>query len=299
MQIVSFSHGGPGEQLKAGFAEGDAVVASSEIGCPDTVRELLAEHRDLIPVMERARSTLASGRGIDIATVRLGPPVPDPEKILCIGLNYLEHAQEAAEAVTQFPPIFAKFRNSLIGATDEIVMPGISTDIDYEAELAIVIGSRCKAVPVDEALDHVAGYAVFNDVSARDLQFRSNQWTAGKVLDTFGPMGPGITPKQEIPDVQALRIIGRVNGMTVQDSNTAKMIWPVAETVAYLSGLLTLEPGDIIATGTPAGVGLVRVPPLWLKPDDVVEIEIEGLGMLRNRVVAAAGRLELDAVTQH
>lgn len=289
MQIVSFRHGEPGDRLRAGFAEGGLVVSSLSIGYPDTVRELLTEHRDLGPATERARTALLSGQGVDIATVHLGPPVPDPEKILCIGLNYLEHADEASEAVTEFPPVFAKFRNSLIGATDEIVMPGISTEIDYEAELAIIIGRRCKDVPVDEALDHVAGYSVFNDVSARDLQFRSNQWTAGKILDTFGPMGPGITPKQEVPDVQALRIVGRVNGVTVQDSNTSKMIWPVAETVAYLSGLLTLEPGDIIATGTPAGVGLVRVPPLWLKPDDVVEIEIEGLGMLRNRVGAATG----------
>ncbi|MFG1646315.1 fumarylacetoacetate hydrolase family protein [Amycolatopsis sp. NPDC049252] len=290
MQIVSFRRDDPGDRLKAGFAEGGVVVASAEIGYPDTVRELLTEHRDLVPAMEQARAALSSGRGVDIATVRLGPPVPDPEKILCIGLNYLEHADEAATAVTDFPAVFAKFRNSLIGATDEIVMPGISTDIDYEAELAIVIGSRAKDLSVDQALDHVAGYSVFNDVSARDIQFRSNQWTAGKILDTFAPMGPGITPRQEIADVQALGIVGRVNGMTVQDSNTAKMIWPVAETVAYLSGILTLEPGDIIATGTPAGVGLVRVPPLWLKPDDVVEIEIEGLGMLRNRV-AAAGAL--------
>jgi acylpyruvate hydrolase len=290
MQIVSFRPAGSTEPLRAGFSAGGSVVASSDLGYPDTVRELLTHHsHELGTVLDKARSVLSSGeRTIDMATVHLGPAVPDPDKILCMGLNYLEHAEEASAAVTEFPPVFAKFRNSLIGAADTIVMPGVSTDIDYEAELAIVIGTRCKSVSVEEALDFVAGYAVFNDVSARDIQFRTHQWTSGKMLDTFGPLGPGITPKEEIGDVQALRIQARVNGVTVQDSNTSKMIWPVAETISYLSQIITLEPGDIIATGTPAGVGLVQEPPLWLKPGDVVEIEIEGLGVLRNSVSSSA-----------
>ncbi|ALV39975.1 hypothetical protein AU252_01335 [Pseudarthrobacter sulfonivorans] len=288
MQIVSFRPNGSTEPLRAGFSDNGSVIASSDLGYPDTVRELLTHHsHELTTVLDKARAALATGESAtDLAAVHLGPPVPDPDKILCMGLNYLEHIEEASAAVTEFPPVFAKFRNSLIGAADTILMPGISTDIDYEAELAIVIGTRCKNVTVEDALDHVAGYAVFNDVSARDIQFRSHQWTSGKMLDTFGPMGPGITPKEEISDVQALRIQARVNGVTVQDSNTSKMIWPVAETISYLSAIITLEPGDIIATGTPAGVGLAQDPPLWLKANDIVEIEIEGLGLLHNNVKA-------------
>jgi 2-keto-4-pentenoate hydratase/2-oxohepta-3-ene-1,7-dioic acid hydratase in catechol pathway len=288
MQIVSFRGRESTGRLRAGFEEGGFVVASSDLGFPDTVRELLAQHRDLSPVLGQACDVLAAGGGIELSSLHLGPPVPDPDKILCIGLNYAEHIEEASQATTKFPPVFAKFRNSLIGATDTIVIPSVSTSIDYEAELAIVIGARCKDVPVEDALEYVAGYSVFNDVSARDLQFQTPQWTTGKILDTFGPMGPGITPRDDVPDVQSLRILTRINGRTVQDSNTSKMIWPVAETVSYFSQILTLEPGDIIATGTPAGVGLVQVPPLWLKPDDVVETEIERLGMLRNPVKAYA-----------
>jgi len=291
MQIVSFRPAGSDGSHRAGFSDGTSIVASTDIGYPESVKDLLNENPDLTAALDKARAALAAGEGlVDAASVHLGPAVPDPDKILCIGLNYHAHAAEADKEVEEFPPLFAKFKNSLVGPTDDIVMPGVSTEVDYEVELAVVIGARCKNVSVAEALDYVAGYSVFNDISARDLQVRSSQWTTGKMLDTFGPLGPGVTPRQEIEDVQSLRIRTRVNGTTLQDSNTADMIWPVAEMVSYLSEILTLEPGDVIATGTPEGVGLVRKPPIWLKAGDVVETEIETLGLLRNPVVEAAAR---------
>ena len=289
MQIVSFRPLGSLVAVRAGFSDGTRVVAADELGYPDSVRQLLAEYGAELPtVIQAARAFLATAPASShaLADVQLGPAIPDPDKIICIGLNYREHAEESNLAVGEFPPIFAKFRNSLVGPADDIRLPGISTDIDYEVELAVVIGRPCKNVTVEDALDHVAGYAVFNDVSARDLQMRNSQWTPGKMLDTFGPLGPGITIREDVPDVQDLRISTRVNGVRVQDGTTSQMIWPVAETIAYLSAILTLEPGDVIATGTPSGVGFARVPPLWLRAGDVVEVEVESLGVLRNAVAA-------------
>jgi len=216
--------------------------------------------------------------------VRLGPPIPDPEKIICLGLNYRSHAEEAGLSVPKVPILFAKYRNALTGPTSPIILPGISEEIDYEGELAVVVGKQCKNVAVEEALDYVAGYMAFNDVSARDLQMRTGQWLSGKTLDTFAPCGPALVIN-EISDPQDLDISTRVNGQTLQQSNTRNMIFSVAETLAYISQLMTLEPGDIIATGTPEGVGFKRNPPIFLRHGDVVEVEIEGIGALRNPVV--------------
>ena len=218
--------------------------------------------------------------------LELGPPVPDPDKMICIGLNYTEHAAEASLQAPTIPILFAKFRNSLIGPRDAIVLPRVSTEIDYEGELAVVIGTRCKEVAEAEALAYVAGYAAFNDVSARDVQMQTSQWMAGKALDTFGPMGPGIVPASEIPDPQTLSLTTRVNGTTLQQGHTSEMIFTVARLIAHISALMTLEPGDIIATGTPAGVGFKRQPPVFLQAGDVVEVEIERIGVIRNPVVA-------------
>jgi 2-keto-4-pentenoate hydratase/2-oxohepta-3-ene-1,7-dioic acid hydratase in catechol pathway len=220
-----------------------------------------------------------------LAGVRLGPPILDPEKIICLGLNYQEHAAEAHLETPVAPMLFAKFRNSLIGPTDSIVLPRISTQIDYEGELAVVIGRTCKEVAVRDALDYVAGVMAFNDVSARDLQMQTSQWMAGKALDTFAPCGPALVLLDEIPEIQNLTLTTRVNDMVVQQANTSAMIFPVRETVSFLSRLMTLQPGDIIATGTPAGVGFQRQPPFYLQAGDVVEVEIERIGMIRNRVV--------------
>jgi acylpyruvate hydrolase len=183
---------------------------------------------------------------------------------------------------------FAKYPNSLVGPTDDIVPPPTTDQVDYEAELAVVIGKRGRNIEVEDALDHVAGAMAFNDVSARDLQLANNLWTGGKAIDTFGPCGPALVLRDDIDDLQALPVRTRVNGEVVQDGNTASMIFGVAETIAFLSKIMTLEPGDIIATGTPAGVGNSRTPKLFLRPGDVVEVEIEGIGTLRNPVVDAA-----------
>jgi 2-keto-4-pentenoate hydratase/2-oxohepta-3-ene-1,7-dioic acid hydratase in catechol pathway len=217
--------------------------------------------------------------------IHLGPPVPDPEKIICLGLNYRDHAKEAHLATPAVPMLFAKFRNSLVGPADPIVLPIQSTQVDYEAELAVVIGATCKHVTPERALDFVAGVMAFNDVSARDLQMQTSQFTGGKALDTFGPSGPALVTLDEIPDIQALRLTTRVNGMTLQSGTTADMIFSVAEIVSYLSHLMTLVPGDLVATGTPAGVGFTRHPPIYLAPGDVVEVEVERVGTLRNPVV--------------
>jgi 2-keto-4-pentenoate hydratase/2-oxohepta-3-ene-1,7-dioic acid hydratase in catechol pathway len=216
--------------------------------------------------------------------VVLGPPIPDPDKIICLGLNYRSHAEESGLATFEVPILFAKYRNALTGPTSSIVLPGMSKEVDYEAELAVVMRKRCKNVSSGEALNYVAGYMALNDVSARDLQFRTSQWLSGKTLDTFAPCGPALVVN-EISDPQKLNISTRLNGQIAQQSNTGYMISSAAETIAYISQLMTLEPGDIIATGTPEGVGFKRMPPVYLHDGDVVEIEIEGIGILRNPVV--------------
>jgi 2-keto-4-pentenoate hydratase/2-oxohepta-3-ene-1,7-dioic acid hydratase in catechol pathway len=216
----------------------------------------------------------------------LGPPVTDPDKILCLGLNYLDHAEESGLALPAAPLIFAKFRNSLAGPSEAVVLPSRGEVIDYEAELAVVIGRRAKDVRREDALSYVAGAMAFNDVTARDVQHATTQWTAGKAIDTFAPCGPCLVSLDELGDLQDLAIGARVNGVTVQAGHTSNMIFGVAETIEFLSSLMTLEAGDIIATGTPAGVGVSRDPQVLLRDGDVVEVEIEGIGVLRNRVAS-------------
>ncbi|HLW00146.1 MAG TPA: fumarylacetoacetate hydrolase family protein [Ktedonobacterales bacterium] len=220
--------------------------------------------------------------------VSLLPPVVRPGKVVCLGLNYRDHAAESGMAVPEYPILFHKVAGSLVGHQQPIVLPRISSQVDYEAELAVIIGRRGKHIFEKEALDYVAGYANANDVSARDLQFRTTQWTTGKMLDTFGPLGPALVTRDEVPDPQKLSIKTILNGQVLQDSSTAAMIFTVAFTVSYLSQLVTLEPGDVIMTGTPPGIGSARTPPIFLKPGDTVTIEIERLGQLTNPVVAEA-----------
>jgi 2-keto-4-pentenoate hydratase/2-oxohepta-3-ene-1,7-dioic acid hydratase in catechol pathway len=238
-------------------------------------------------VCRRARHAFQgrSAQSIPLEKVEIGPPVPDPDKIICLGLNYHKHAMELGMEIPRVPTFFAKFRNALCGPTSPIVLPRVSTQIDYEGELTVVIGRRCKDVSESEALHCVAGYTIMNDVSARDLQMQTSQWTAGKALDTFAPMGPGIVPSSDIPDPQTLQITTRLNGVTVQKANTHDMIFPVARSIVFLSSLMTLEPGDLIATGTPSGVGFRREPPLFLRAGDIIEVEIEGIGTIRNPVI--------------
>jgi 2-keto-4-pentenoate hydratase/2-oxohepta-3-ene-1,7-dioic acid hydratase in catechol pathway len=214
-------------------------------------------------------------------------PAVYPGKILAIGRNYADHAAEGGSDLPKAPLLFNKLPNSLSAHNRPIVLPRISEQVDYEAELAVVIGRRATRVDEARASDYVFGYSLINDVSARDLQFGDGQWTRGKSLDTFAPLGPFITTRDEIQDVQSLKIEGLLNGQVMQTSNTSKMIFKVVHLVSYLSQGITLEPGDVISTGTPDGVGIFRKPPVLLKPGDVFEVKIEKLGTLRNPVVAA------------
>ena len=213
-------------------------------------------------------------------------PIERPGKIICVGLNYRDHAEEQGIALPEAPLLFAKWQNALIGPAEPIVIPPIVTKCDFEAELGVVIGERVRDVSAENALDAVAGYICVNDVSARDLQFADGQWTRGKSPDTFCPVGPSLVPRDEIPDPQALAIRAILNGEAVQDSNTSNMVFGIAEVIAYITRTITLEPGDLIATGTPAGVGAFRKPPLFMQPGDEITIEIEGLGSLTNPVAA-------------
>jgi 2-keto-4-pentenoate hydratase/2-oxohepta-3-ene-1,7-dioic acid hydratase in catechol pathway len=210
--------------------------------------------------------------------------IPRPGKIVCVGLNYRDHAAEGGQDLPKAPLLFAKWPNTLIGDGDAVVLPPESAQVDYEAELGVVIGTTAKRVSEAEALDHVAGYICVNDISARDLQFADGQWTRGKSPDTFCPVGPRLVPREEVADPQALAIRCIVNGTTLQDSSTAQMIFSVAEIIAYTSQIITLEPGDLIATGTPAGVGVFRDPKVLLQDGDEVSVEIEGLGTLTNPI---------------
>ncbi len=210
-----------------------------------------------------------------------------PGKIICVGLNYLDHAIESNMAVPTSPILFSKFPSSVIWHGDTVIIPQGSTQTDYEAELAVVIGRRASRVSAAEAMDYVLGYTCLNDVSARDFQFADGQWQRGKACDTFAPVGPWVVTKDEISDPHALRIQLRLNGETMQDSNTTQLIFKIPQLVEFISTYVTLEPGDMIATGTPPGVGFARKPPVYLKAGDRMEVEIEGIGVLANTVAAA------------
>jgi len=222
---------------------------------------------------------------VPLSPNRLLPPIPNPTKLLCLGLNYFDHAAEVGAKRPVYPDIFAKFANTLIGSGDAIVMPAQSEQLDYEIELAVVIGRRCRNAKRSEALKFVAGYTIMNDISVRDIQLRSSQATMGKNFDTHGPCGPVIVTPEELTDPQRLDLRLTVNGEVRQQSNTEQMIFSVAEIIEYLSSMMTLTPGDMISTGTPAGTGISRKPSQWLRKGDHIEAEIEGIGILANSVV--------------
>ena len=253
---------------------------------PASVREILALGPE---ELRRVAAVLPNGSTrYDPAGCVLLPPVPDPGKIVCLGLNYRDHARETGAEPPDLPILFSKYASSLIGSGSAIVLPSISAEVDFEAELVVVIGGRGKNVAVGVAMDLVGGYMVGNDVSARDWQLRKpgKQWMAGKTFDTFAPTGPALVTADEVPDPHNLGIKLRLNGVTMQDSNTNELIYRIDAIVAHLSTLFTLEPGDLIFTGTPPGVGMARRPPVWLQPGDRVEVEIDGLGTLINPVAA-------------
>lgn len=216
--------------------------------------------------------------------VKICAPVPRPPKIICIGLNYRNHAIESGMEIPKSPIIFSKFSNCAIGADEEILIPQGSEQVDYEAELAVVIGRECKNVKAEDGFEYVFGYTNFNDVSARDFQFADGQWQRGKSCDTFAPCGEFVATKDEIENPHNLQIQFRLNGETLQNSNTEELIFKIPELIEFLSKSITLEVGDIIATGTPPGVGFARKPAIFLKEGDIAEVEIEGLGILKNKI---------------
>ncbi|MHB1036450.1 MAG: fumarylacetoacetate hydrolase family protein [Pirellulales bacterium] len=284
MRLISYqSPSGP----RAAGVRGGAYVDlnRADPGVPSCIKALLAQG----PAgLDRARAALAAGEAFGPEGVRLLPPVPRPEKVICVGLNYADHARESGAKPPAEPVFFSKFPSAVAADGDAIVLPRHSREVDYEAELVAVIGVGGRHIPRAEAAGHVAGYCCGNDVSARDWQLRKpgGQWLLGKTFDTFAPFGPALVTSDEVGDPGKLRIRMRLNGQLMQDSSTAQWIFPLDELVAYVSGVCRLVPGDIIFTGTPPGVGFARKPPVFLKPGDVTEVEIDGVGLLRNPVVA-------------
>ena len=234
-----------------------------------------------------AGAAAAAGETVDDASLAFLPPVAKPRKIICLGLNYRDHAEEAGLGIPEFPVLFGRIASSLIGHGAPIILPKASEQLDWEAELVVVLSKGGKNIAEADALDHVAGYSVFNDASIRDYQLRTPQWTAGKNFDDTGAFGPWLVTPDEVPAGAAgLKIECRVNGEVMQSSNTGNLIFTVANTIHLLSTFMTLEAGDVIVMGTPGGVGVARDPQVWMKAGDVCEIEIEGIGLLKNTVVA-------------
>ena len=250
------------------------------------VREFLDRYNDdvaeLTLLLPTGRSPLTLVGGID--EVRLATPIEDPEKVLCVGLNYLDHVGETSRALPEYPDVFTKFARSLTGPFDAIRATGVTENLDFEGELAIVIGRETCGVAEAEAEASIAGVMVMNDITARDLQYRGTQWVLGKSLESATPCGPELVTLDEIADLGDIDLATRVNGAERQRSNTRHFLFPPARVVSYISRVVTLVPGDIIATGTPAGIGAKRVPPVWLRPGDQVEVELTGIGVLRNTI---------------
>jgi len=283
MKFISFRRsGGPPE---AGVLVDDRVISLAGAGFADMLSVLsggaLARAKVDNWVYQPSPEDI-----LPLSSVKLLAPVPRPPKFICVGLNYRDHAAETNMAIPKVPTIFSKFSNVVIASGDPIVLPRVSSSPDYEAELAFVIGRGGRHIAARDWREHVFGYTIVNDVSARDFQMATTQWLMGKTFDTFAPMGPALVTEDEIPDPHALDISLEIGGETLQKSNTRELIFQIPEIVAHISSAVTLEPGDVIATGTPAGVGFVRKPPRFLQAGDEVVIRIQGLGELRNRCVA-------------
>jgi 2-keto-4-pentenoate hydratase/2-oxohepta-3-ene-1,7-dioic acid hydratase in catechol pathway len=254
---------------------------------PRSIKEFLAGGDEML---RRAAKAQTFGETIDPRTVQLLAPVPDPQKVICVGLNYADHARESGVEPPPEPVIFNKFATAVAAHESTVLLPPESQEVDYEAELVVVMGRRARRVSVADAAQYIGGYCVGNDVSARDWQIGKpgKQWLLGKTFDGFAPFGPALVTPDEIGDPGQLRIQCRVNGQVLQDSNTNQLIFSVPQVVAYVSQVCTLLPGDVIFTGTPPGVGFARTPPIFLKPGDVAEVEIDRVGLLRNTFAADA-----------
>lgn len=281
MHLVTYTAGR--EQAAVGALRGDQVFPVSADGQAPTMKDLIDAGAS---TWQRAsRDAQESTEGVPLESVRLMAPISNPRKVVAIGLNYMDHCREQNVEPPKRPLVFAKFTSSIIGPGEPITWdPDLTSQVDYEVELGVVMGRRARNVQRDTALDYVFGYTVVNDISARDLQFGDEQWVRGKSLDTFCPIGPAIVTADEVPDPQNLSLLCTVNGTTLQDSSTSEMIFGVAELISYLSRSFTLEPGDVIATGTPFGVGVFRDPKIFLGDGDVVVAEVGGIGRLENPV---------------
>ena len=272
----------------------DALVPADMIGILEAgggslaaIREAAEYVRGALGSGARAEECQRAGVVFSASEVTLRAPIPRPGKLILLGLNYRDHAEETGQKIPEVPTLFSKYNNSVIGPGEPILIPRATEQIDYEAEFAFVIGRRGHDIPRERALEYVAGYTIVNDVSARDYQFVTSQWMVGKTFDTHCPMGPTLVLKDEIPDPHNLDLRLTIGSEVLQKSNTTQLIFKIPETVEYLSRIMTLEPGDVISTGTPAGVGFARKPPRWLRPGETVRIEIAGLGILENPVAKA------------
>jgi 2-keto-4-pentenoate hydratase/2-oxohepta-3-ene-1,7-dioic acid hydratase in catechol pathway len=289
LRLVSFGDKG---REKAGVLVENKVVEIGAIDAslPNTIKALLVGGE--LEALARGVRAIdlkleKNGPGTwNLSDVRLGPPITDPSKVICLGLNYADHAREQNKQPPEKPLLFSKAPSTLTGPADVIVIPKQDECVDCEAELAVVIGATTRNIDEENAMSAVAGYMAFNDVSARHIQRSERQWFRGKSFDTFAPCGPALVTVDEIPDPHSLAISSRVNDRYMQQSSTSELIFKIPYVISYVSQSMTLCPGDIIATGTPAGVGVFRDPPVFLKPGELVTIEIEGIGRLENRVVA-------------
>jgi len=282
MRFVTFQRR---EYTEPGVLRGNEIASLKPAGFDDMLSVIAGG----AVAMEKIHLYLQSvpwGDIMELEKTTLRAPIPRPPKIICVGLNYREHAAESKMEIPSVPTIFAKFPTAVIGPGEEIVLPKNSTKPDYEAEFAFVIGKRSRHIPAADWRNYVFGYTILNDVSARDFQMATSQWMMGKTFDTFAPFGPAIVTADEIPDPHALDISLSINGEQLQHSNTSNLIFNVPTLIEYLSSVFTLEPGDIVSTGTPSGVGFSHKPPRWLRPGDQVVVKVEGLGELRNKVVA-------------
>jgi acylpyruvate hydrolase len=280
MRIVNFETRGVAG-IAADEGSGWHGLTQQDSEFPGTLPELVAQGGDLL----RIGRSLGQSPVIDLNVVRLLPPVPVPPKILCVGVNYEDHLQESGLKKPAYPEIFARFATSLIAHQEAIRRPRESVALDYEAELAVVIGKPGRRIPQEQALDHVAGYSLFNDATVRDFQLRTPQWTMGKNFDGTGSFGPWLVTPDAVPrGARGLRIQGRLNGRVMQDARTDLLIFDVPALIEMISVAMSLERGDVIITGTPGGVGAARNPPVFMQPGDIFEVEIEGLGVLTNSV---------------
>jgi 2-keto-4-pentenoate hydratase/2-oxohepta-3-ene-1,7-dioic acid hydratase in catechol pathway len=291
MQLISFTRDG---QIRTGAIEGMADplmnraidLNAADPRLPADMLQLLRGGDELLDLARAVVQNVSPQQWLEIAGSQLLAPVPNPGKIICIGLNYRDHAAEGGVAAPAEPVVFAKLSNTVNGPYHPIRLPSATEQIDYEGELGVVLGKTCKGVKEADALDYVAGYLAVNDVSARDVQHRNGQWVLGKSPDGFAPMGPALVTADEVGDPQQLDLQTRIGDEVLQSSNTRQMIFPVARLISFISEFVTLEPGDVIATGTPEGVGGARTPPRWLRAGETVRVEFPKLGSLANLMLA-------------